>query len=994
MRQFIWASCIHAVRLLTPLIGCRTSSRSWLVRHDSDSIGGASVSVFYLLLAIGVNAGCHASTPGNCELECNLGHNDQCINGMVCGNAGLCVDPNWTGPCTTSSVGGSSGTGGAKGNAGGSGTAGGNAVGGAVSGSGGNGGQPKTGTTTGSGGPSSGGKPGSTAVDSNVLGLGGETSAGSSSDTTSSGGSAGASTVGSGGTGLGATTDTAGTPQGGASGKATGTVQVTVAPPSPWCVGTAYNAVLTAGGGGPVFKWYTSSTAPGLVLGASSSSTNSLTGTPTQAGHYDSLLEVTDDVDEAGTLNLLINNGPTITTTMLPDACQGEVFSVDLSATDVNIGDLEWTGTLPPILGLTLTSNGTLSGVLQQVGDFQFSVNVRNKVTTCTSSTQRFELNVHDGSLTDCPTIGIENLGVDALAPPACRGWPYAIETLDSVNAVPIKLVASGGTAPYTWQATGLPPGLDFNAATHEVTGTATASGNISVQLTDSKQRTIQKSYSVPVREKCWLAYTSEYTGAKTLNLFDPYLGSRLRRPNSNADTALDSISDFAFSPNGKFIAYRSQDTGGNQKLTLWQGPTWDREQELSFDGSVTHYSWSDNSRVLAVAYRASGGVMLGGANVELVPDTPTVPGIQGVRMLAPASAPVESEITWYGRDGYVAFSYQVTSPNVNAVAYASYNENGFLKPSLPAELYESSIVIYPGVNGFFATPSGETILPSLNFYGIDSDKTVLHGNDGVAPSGAFTASSDGKSLLLYRPSDGSEALDSSNEPPWASTTGCSSLLTWAKQQERLVCADSSTASVSVHTLNPSVAQFSDSALAVEDSQNVEGSWRGNRRLIAPSGDWLALVADNKLFLAALDRTTPAVVWNTSLSGTQVATDLSFSPDEQLLVMLRGASLRLYETGFSGASSYDGYAISDLNQNADACQDDWQMLPDWCGSERHASPIRWSPDSQLMAFVQSDGNLTIRDLRQWRETGGGVIQTIDVAANCNDDCDREFLFQP
>jgi hypothetical protein len=386
---------------------------------------------------------------------------------------------------------------------------------------------------------------------------------------------------------------------------------------------------------------------------------------------------------------------------------------------------------------------------------------------------------------------------------------------------------------------------------------------------------------------------------------------------------------------------------------------------------------------------------MLGGANVELVPDTPTVPGIQGVRMFAPVSAPVESEITWYGQDRYVAFSYQVTSSNPYAVSYAEYSESGFFTPSFPAERYEPPIIVYPGANGFFVTLSSETSLPPLNFYEIDSDKTVLHGNDAVGPSGAFTASSDGKSLLLYRPSDWSEAPDYSNEPPWASTTGCSNLLTWAKQQERLVCIDNNAMSVSVHTLNTSVAQFSDSAPAVVNSQDyVEGSWSGNRRLISPSGDWLALVTNDELFLAALGSTAPAVVWNTGPFETQVATDLSFSPDEQLLVMLRGASLRLYETGFSGATRYEGYAIGDLNKNADACQDNWQMLPDWCGSERHASPIRWSPDSQLMAFVQSDDNLLIQDLRTWRVTGEGVIQTINVAPNCNDDCAGEFLFQP
>ena len=387
------------MRLLTPLIGCRTYGRSWLVLRASASKSGASVSFLYLLLATGVNSGCHAPKPGNCELGCTYGRDDQCINGMVCSDASLCVDPNWAGSCETSSIGGSSETGRVNGNAGGSGTAGGGAAGGAVSDNCTSGGQPETGAATGSGAPGSGGKPGpSTAVGSDVLGLGGETSAGSTSDAKSSGGFAGASTVGSGGTGIGATTETAGTAQGGAAGAVIGTIQITVAPPSPWCVGTEYNAVLTAGGGGPVFTWSAVGSVPGLFLDTSSRSTNSLTGTPTQAGNYEPLLKVTDEAGETGTLTLLINDRPTITTPKsLPDACQGKPYSVDLAATGGDASDLEWSATLPQDLGLTLSSIGTLSGVLQQAGAFLFVISVRNNATSCTSAL-RFELNVHDGT--------------------------------------------------------------------------------------------------------------------------------------------------------------------------------------------------------------------------------------------------------------------------------------------------------------------------------------------------------------------------------------------------------------------------------------------------------------------------------------------------------------------------------------------------------------------------------------------------------------------
>jgi len=101
-------------------------------------------------------------------------------------------------------------------------------------------------------------------------------------------------------------------------------------------------------------------------------------------------------------------------------------------------------------------------------------------------------------SLGGCPTLTLTNPGTQA--------------HLFNQPITPINPVATGGTAPLTWSATGLPPGLSIDQATGRITGTPTQRGvfNASIAVTDSAAGLARASLQWNVRDafECWSRLT------------------------------------------------------------------------------------------------------------------------------------------------------------------------------------------------------------------------------------------------------------------------------------------------------------------------------------------------------------------------------------------------------------------------------------------------------------------------------------------------------
>jgi uncharacterized protein (TIGR03437 family) len=114
-------------------------------------------------------------------------------------------------------------------------------------------------------------------------------------------------------------------------------------------------------------------------------------------------------------------------------------------------------GALPPGLGL---SGGAISGTPSAAGTYFFTLVATDSSTPISAAAYLpTKLVVLPAGSLSAPRIS----GPNGLIPPG---------TLSVAYPTGINALASGGSGPYTWSATGLPPGFSINASTGEITGT------------------------------------------------------------------------------------------------------------------------------------------------------------------------------------------------------------------------------------------------------------------------------------------------------------------------------------------------------------------------------------------------------------------------------------------------------------------------------------------------------------------------------------------
>jgi len=171
------------------------------------------------------------------------------------------------------------------------------------------------------------------------------------------------------------------------------------------------------------------------------------------------------------TLNISVSPAPTISTTTLPGAINGQNYSQQVVANG-GVAPLFFSitsGSLPA--GFHLDTNGLISGrSTSNGGTFNFTVLVTDQGNPPLTASQSYTI-----IIVPAPPLSI----VTTSLPNAAQGSLY--------NS---PLAASGGVPPLTWAITAgaLPPGISLNTTTGQISGTPTTQGAFpfTVKVTDS----------------------------------------------------------------------------------------------------------------------------------------------------------------------------------------------------------------------------------------------------------------------------------------------------------------------------------------------------------------------------------------------------------------------------------------------------------------------------------------------------------------------------
>jgi hypothetical protein len=299
----------------------------------------------------------------------------------------------------------------------------------------------------------------------------------------------------------------------------------TTSPLTSGIVGTAYSTTVMATGGTSSYTWSATNLPAGLTINASS---GVISGTPTTAGTLTATVTVKDATmpQLTATANLSITINPTLaftTTSPLPSGVQNTSYSTTIM-TQGGTGALTFSASGLPA-GLTINaSSGAISGTPSTPGTSNASVTVKDSGNPQQSITGSFQITI----------VAQLVITTTSPLPNGVVGNPYTAQ-----------IVTTGGTAPLTFSATGLPAGLSINSSSGMISGTpATGTNgsytvNVTVKDSTNPQQTATGSFSLTVGNVLTISTQSLQNGVVNVAYSQPVTASGGTTPYTWSATGL-----------------------------------------------------------------------------------------------------------------------------------------------------------------------------------------------------------------------------------------------------------------------------------------------------------------------------------------------------------------------------------------------------------------------------------------------------------------------
>jgi hypothetical protein len=752
---------------------------------------------------------------------------------------------------------------------------------------------------------------------------------------------------------------------GGAGEGSRGPTLAVTAVPEYVCTGDDVHVELSVTGGVPPYAWELTGDAPGLEL-ETQEATATLQGVFAASGDYSVTATVTDGDGQHARrrVELTVRSTPSVRTRTedIGSVCENQRFSVKLGAEGGVPSDYEWSmDELPAKTGLVLSGDrleGRFAGAGLAAQEIPFKVSVES--AGCRSAPVTLTLDVNALAATACPRVQPRDYW--PALPDPCRGLDYSV-----------VLTAKEGVAPYVWREVSLPAGLAFDSTTATVSGVVKAAVTGTVEVEDATGRIVEGDFTLTPRDSCWLAYLAGPQGDTRLELFDPLLQRREPLPRAGPATP---VTDFEFSPNGRWLAYRTGTDPTRGALRLLDMTTL-AETSLDFD-SATFYVWSDDSASLLVAFDTDEGRFLGGVVPASTPGTPSYVAF------TPGAANVDSPPVAFGSS---AVGFLSADGPIQRLVTAQRTSQGFAAGTVHIDsFFDYGDRLKPAPGGLFGIPASDF---DITYWPADGSYASPHNAVLVAPSGRYVARAQDGALAMFLPTE------DSSDPytlPHASSEGCEHVLAWAKQRERIACSRVAEAlepgpRVTFFDLDRDTDTLSSATLLRGAYDYPEIAPSNRHRLLSPSGSRFAFTTSTNLYVANVAASDAAVSFGHAFVQDQgVDAELGFSPDEQSVAAHRGTILSLFP--LAGDTHQEAVVDQSLPPAA-ACDERARAEPGTsCGDARAHPAFAWSAASTFIAYSTSAGRLRVYDLSE--ATPADVVD--DCAGSCR--AGATFAFQP